>query len=318
MRPAWATAAAGLAVILLAGCGSSESMSAGAEDASLPAPPLESRVIASGNVPSVRPSDLRVPILRYRSYVASNLDPMIADVREMLLAIRAGDLEAARSSWRRADSRYESIGASYGAFGELDARINGTASGLAEGTRSSDFTGLHRIELSLWKRDSTADAVAATRGLLSDVSRLRGRIGSVQIDPLEFSLRSHEVLEDSLHLQLSGRASPWSDSALLALRSNIRGTRFLLETIRSLVVRRDPVVWKSAEQALDQLDAALRDTEGAHRTLPDWSRLPQEARELIAGRTAAAAERLAYVPELIDPRPQLPARSAFGSGQVAG
>jgi iron uptake system EfeUOB component EfeO/EfeM len=232
---------------------------------------------------------------------------MLAEVRRMRAAIARGDLAAAKAAWLNADARYESIGAAYGAFGDLDAAINGRPSGLQGGVRSRDFTGLHRVELALWERRSTRDAAPAAARLTDDVATLRRQVARMRIDPIEYSLRAHEVLEDALHLELSGVASPWSGSALTALRANVRGTRVVLASLAPLIARRDPARLKHARTALARVAATV-----SARELPRWDEVPQRDRERIAGLTAAAAERLAYVPELIDPRPPRAKKKVLG------
>ena len=137
------------------------------------------------------------------------------------------------------------------------------------------------------------------------------------IDPLEYSLRAHEILEDGIHLQLSGQASPWSGSALVALRAEVARHSVVLRTLRPMLARRDAGgALPQARRALQRLSAALARLERAHGSLPRWDRLGQRDRELVDGLTAGAAEQLAYVPELIDPRPPRPAQRSFGDERM--
>jgi deferrochelatase/peroxidase EfeB len=173
--------------------------------------------------------------------------------------------------------------------------------------RSPDFTGLHRIELALWHQGSTREAAAPAAHLTRAVARLRAKVGTMEIDPLEYSLRAHEVLEDGIHLQLSGQASPWSGAALVALRAEVKGTNVVLRTLNPMLVRRDAGgALPQARRALARLSAALDRLERRDGALPRWDRLDQRDRELVDGLTAGAAEQLAYVPELIDPRSAAP------------
>ncbi|HWH93980.1 MAG TPA: EfeM/EfeO family lipoprotein [Baekduia sp.] len=281
-----------------------------------PAATVSSRVILSGSIPRVRPVDFGRPTAIYRRHVRDTLKVMLGDVADLQAAVARRDLAGARRAWLAADERYEEIGAAYGAFGDLDAAINGEPAGKPGGINSKDFTGLHRVELALWGRGSTRDADRPTARLARDVAELRTHVGRIRIDPLEYSLRAHEVFEGTLDLQLSGRMSPWASSALVALRGNLRGTRVVLGSLRALLQRRNPTVVAVADRALRQLDAALTGVEGRGGTLPRWDAVPQRTRERLAGLTAAAAERLAYIPELIDPRPARPVQRAFGDQEV--
>jgi iron uptake system EfeUOB component EfeO/EfeM len=312
MRARLAVGGALLALALLAGCGGGGESDQATSAKNPPAQPLEDLVPVSGNIPRVRAADLERPTARYRRYVESQLRPMGREVEELREAVAAGDLATARRAWLVADERYESIGGAYGAFGDLDARINGGPGGLQGGVDSPEFTGLHRIELALWGRHSTADAAPYVARLADDVAALRRTVPTIEIEPLEYVLRSHEVLEGALDLQLSGRESPWSGSALRALRGNLHGTEFVLGTLHALIERRSPVLMQRGEASLAALATALHRLEGAGGSLPRWDQTGERARTEIAGLTAAAAEQLAYIPEVIDPRPPLPRESAIG------
>jgi iron uptake system EfeUOB component EfeO/EfeM len=300
---------AALALVALAGCGGGKTDHAG----NPPAQPYSKRSTAAGAVARVTPDDYRGPIAAYKHYVGRQLGALLGEVAVLRAAVARHDLAGARAAWLKADARYESLGAAYGAFGQLDAAINGRPAGLPDGVRSPDFTGLHRVELALWEHRSTREAAAPAAQLTRAVARLRTKVGAMTIDPLEYSLRAHEVLEDGIHLQLSGQASPWSGSALVALRAEVKGTNVVLRTLEPMLVRRDAGgALPQARRALRRLSRALARLERPDGSLPRWDRLGQRDRELVDGLTAGAAEQLAFVPELIDPRPARPAQRSFG------
>jgi iron uptake system EfeUOB component EfeO/EfeM len=305
----WCVPVAALAAIALAGCG------AGKDSASKnpPAQPYSKRSTVPDVVRRVTPADYRAPIADYRRYVRRRLGTLGGQVAALRGAIAREDLSAARAAWIRADATYESIGAAYGAFGDLDAAVNGRPAGLPDGVQSADFTGLHRVELALWERRSTRDAARPAAQLARAVARMRAQVAKLEIDPLEYSLRAHEILEDGIHLQLSGQASPWSGAALVALRAEVRGTGVVLDTLEPLIARRDSTdALPEARRALRRLSSELERLERANGSLPRWDRLAQRDRERVDGLAAGAAEQLAYVPELIDPRPARPAQRPFG------
>jgi high-affinity iron transporter len=305
----WCLPVAAFAVIALAGCGG------GKDSASKnpPAQPYSKRSTVPDVVRRVTPVDYERPIAAYRRYVRGRLGTLGGQVAALRGAIARDDLGAARAAWMRADATYESIGAAYGAFGDLDAAVNGRPAGLPDGVRSPDFTGLHRVELALWERRSTRDAARPAAQLARAVARMRAQVAKLEIDPLEYSLRAHEILEDGIHLQLSGQASPWSGAALVALRAEVRGTGVVLDTLEPLIARRDSTdALPQARRALRRLATEIDRFERADGSLPRWDRLDQRDRERVDGLAAGAAEHLAYVPELIDPRPARPARRPFG------
>jgi len=306
---ACASLAAALLVGALVGCGG------GSKHATTnpPPQPYSKRSTVPGIVARVTPKDYERPIATYKRYVRGQLRALLAEAAVLRAAIARHDVAGARAAWLKADARYESIGAAYGAFGDLDAAVNGGPDGLPGGIRNPDFTGLHRIELALWQRRSTQAAAAPAAQLVRDVQRLRAAVAKMEIDPLEYSLRAHEILEDGIHLQLSGRASPWSGSALVALRAEVKGTKVVLATLTPMISRRDSGgALPQARKALTRLSSALAGLERPGGALPRWDTLGQRDRELVDGLATGAAEQLAYVPEIIDPRPARPAQRVFG------
>jgi len=290
-----------------AGCGA-QAVPPTQQPAVLPVSHLRS---GQGSVPAPTPSDYRKPIAIYRRYVAGALGKMAGDVRALRRAVSAGQLGSARAAWRAANARYQTVGAAYGAFGALDRAIDGSTAGLPRGVHDPRFRGLHRVELALFGRDSLADAGRPVAQLARSLARLRHALRKLRIDPLEYSLRAHEITEDTLHKQLTGRASPWSGAAFDAVDANIRGTRVVLSTLTPLLRRRAPARLAQAEQSLDDLQRALAPLRRGGRYVALAAATAAQL-ERVDAFAANAAERLAYVPEVIDPRPPRAVRNPFG------
>ena len=164
-------AAAAVASLLLAGCGDA----ARRPDAQAPPPKLTARDPAITSVDRPTPRDYAPALRIYRRHVRHELDAMQRELRRLRAAGAAGDLRAARLAWLRASGHYETIGAAYGAFGALDAAINGRPAGLPGGTSSPEFTGLHRVEYALWRQRSTRTRCSRTACTCSSAAaRARG------------------------------------------------------------------------------------------------------------------------------------------------
>jgi len=300
-------AAATMGCVAATGCGGLEPVRP-SQPAALPVSHLRS---GQGMIPAATPADYRAPVAVYRRHVARALRQMAGDVRELRRGVASTDLGAARSAWRAANARYQTVGAAYGAFGALDQAIDGSTAGLARGVHNPRFRGLHRVELALFGRSSTADARRPAAQLARSVARLRATLGDLRIDPLEYSLRAHEIIEDTLHEQLTGRASPWSGAAFDAVAANVRGTRVVLRTLEPLLRQRAPARLVQAEQSLTDLQRALAPLRRGSGYVA-LGRATRAERARVNALTASAAERLAYVPEVIDPRPARAIRNPFG------
>lgn len=288
-------------VLLTAGCGDDSAPVVKAPAA----PPISAR---TPDERPIRPAQLGPPIARYKRWVDGRLAMTASAVVAMRGRIAAGDLRGARREWARASRAYASVGAAYGAFGALDRAINGTADGLSGGERDRRFSGLHRVELALWKHRSLTDARAASARLDRAVRRLRARLPKLEIDPAEFVIRAHEVLEDSLHLEVTGHAARYSDRGVDAIAGQAAGARVLFDTLRPLLhvrARSDEQFADAALARLSRTVAALRRPDGGY---PPLNGLSMRGRERLAGTLGAAAEALAPVPEALDTRAPIPVR----------
>lgn len=295
-----------LSALAVAGCGSGPTPRPARPVAAQPlaalAPSSIRRQLASG-------SEYRLPIRLYRRYVATRLRTMENDVAALREVIRLGSANRARRAWRQANERYRSLGAAYGAFGALGDAVTGRG-GPGGGA-------LRRTERALFASRPLRAAGRPAGELASAVSSLRRHVPALRITPLEYGVRVHEILEDTLLLDLTGRANPWSQDAYGAAAGGLAPTRFVLGTLRPLVERRSPGLTGDSEQALRRLSRALAHLSRRYHGYPSLNRVSTRERERVAALVAHATERLAFVATAVDPRPPTPARSPFGKAPAS-
>ena len=164
--------------------------------------------------PRLRRARARVPRLR------PALDRARARGRSVA-APRAGGRPTSRPrsrAWESTWSDYLHLGAVYltGEAATLNQAIDGTPGGLPGAPPIRGFTGLHRIEMGLWSGASLHSLIGYDSRLEGDLERLRGVVAHVQITPLEYATRSHEIVEDAQRDLLSGMDVPWSGRACSA------------------------------------------------------------------------------------------------------
>ncbi|MEU5539821.1 EfeM/EfeO family lipoprotein [Streptomyces sp. NPDC020362] len=244
--------------------------------------------------------DLIPPALAYQKWVGGGLEKVVRLTAELRRAIDDGDLAGARTAWLPAHLQYERLGAAYDAFGDADARINGTDAGLPGGVGDKDFTGFHRIEYGLWHGQPAARLRTPAEALLKAVTGLRDSWSQSRMDPAQLGLRAHEILENTVQFELTGRTDYGSGSNLATARANLDGTREVLSRLRPLLTTR-----------YADLPGLDRDLDSARHTLDGfrhggrWTALPTLARaqrERIDSVFGDLVERLASVATLCDPR----------------
>ncbi|NEB75357.1 EfeM/EfeO family lipoprotein [Streptomyces sp. SID14478] len=243
--------------------------------------------------------DLIPAALAYQKWVGAGLDKAVRLTTALDDAVRRGDLGAARRSWLPAHLQYERLGAAYDAFGDADGQINATDAGLPGGPRDKDFAGFHRVEYGLWHGQSAHRLRAPTAALRKALTALRDDWAQTRMDPAQLGLRAHEILENTVQFELTGRTDYGSGSNLATARANVDGTREVLSRLHPLLATRYPRL-----AALDrELDHAARTLDGLrrHGDWPALTRLSRAQREDVDDVLGGLVEQLASVATLCAP-----------------
>ncbi|MCD9879916.1 EfeM/EfeO family lipoprotein [Streptomyces guryensis] len=262
--------------------------------------------ITGGNVRSgpaavpVTQQQLIPPTLAYQKWIGARTVELANKTDVLRAAIDRGDLPAARAAWLPAHLVYERMGAAYGTFGDADSAINRTTAGLSGGVRDAGFTGFHRVEYGLWHGESAGSLRGPAGRLDQAVHALRDSWPDQRMDPADVGLRAHEILENTVQLELTGRTDYGSGTNLATARANLDGTRVLLGCLRPLLKTRDKDLsgldsWMT--RARRTLDGGEHD---GHWTALDA--LPRAQREKIDADLGELVERLADVAALTDVR----------------
>ncbi len=255
---------------------------------------------AAVGVLPVTAQDLIPATRAYTAYVAGRLPVLVRDVDRLTSDLRRHDRAAAERDWLTAHLEYERLGAAYGAFGDADGAINGLPPGDGQALQDNDFTGFHRVEHDLWHGAPFSRLVPEAQTLAHDVTALRTAFASAQIDPLEVSIRAHEITENALQLELTGRSDLGSHSSLATVAANLAGTRTLLDILMPLLRPRYPgTASTTAELTRAQTDVAAQDRAGRWTPL---TALTRADRERIDSDLSELCELLAPVATILEPR----------------
>jgi high-affinity iron transporter len=223
------------------------------------------------------------PIARYRAYSARQAAAMARHVRALSTAIRGEHRAAARRAWTAAYADYTRIGAAYGALGDLDATI---------------VADRGRLERGLWTRESLRALRPAAARLTRDVRRLRRAVRAVEITPLDYATRGHEILEDAQRDMLSGAATPYSGAGVHATAASLEATEAVVGTLRAVLAERSALT--PIETGLLRLRRELRAIHRAHGGWPALDDLSRAERQGLNGRLGAGLELLAQLPGALE------------------
>jgi iron uptake system component EfeO len=249
----------------------------------------------------VTKADLLAPLRTYQAFVGTGLGEVAARVATLREAVAAGDLDAARRAWLPAHVAYLRLGAAYGAFGDAGDAIDGLAAGQADGVADPGFTGFHRLEYGLWHRQDAATLTPVADRLAADVAQVQAAWPSAQIDPLDLTLRAHEIMEDALRFPLTGADDYGSGTGLATVDAQLQATAEVLSVLRPLLTPRylGLVALDSWMTRTGTLVASYRSPDGGW---PALAALTPEQRRKLNGDVGELAERLAPVATICEPR----------------
>jgi iron uptake system component EfeO len=241
-------------------------------------------------------ADLLEPLKRYHAYVADGLGTLTGQTAALKQSVHRGNREASRRAWLTAHLTYERLGAAYDAFGDSDGALNGTTDGLPGGAADPGFTGFHRLENGLWHNESLGALAPVADRLDADARALETAFADAQIDQNDLGLRAHEIMENTLQLELTGRTDYGSGSNLATAGANVTGTRAVLDVLRPLLATRFPGL-KDLDTWLDRTERDLKAVEGS-----SLAELTQPQRERVNADVAELTERLAPIAAIAEPR----------------
>ena len=237
----------------------------------------------------------------YRALVEPMLATLAADTDALLAAVtKGGATDESKALWLRAHLDYLRLGAAYGTFGDLDAKINGRPNGLPDGVADPGFTGFLRLERELWQAPSGADPQATAAQLAADVHELVAAFPDEETDPADLPLRSHEILENGLQLELTGDTDHGSRTNLASLRADVDATRIVLGTLTGPLSTRNPELYAAVTRSLDDLAATL---DQYHQPDGGWTPLTAltlAQRQTVNGQVSQLVEDLAPIPEILE------------------
>lgn len=254
----------------------------------------------AGAVP-VTSTDLLAPLKAYQAYVVTGVGDLVGRTDALAAAVRSGNLAQARAAWLPAHLAYETLGAAYDAFGDYDGEINGTPTGLPGGVHDPGFTGFHRVEYGLWHGEAAASLTKATDQLDGFVHGLQHDLPQFQPQPLDLGLRSHEIMENALQFELTGRTDEGSGTNLATTEANLTGDREVVGVLRPLLTSRYPQL-SDVDKTTARLQGLLQAQRRPDGSWTPLSALSTTAREKLDGTLGELVEQLAPIAAITEPR----------------
>lgn len=259
---------------------------------------------AGALTPAVLPvstTDLIEPLLAYQRWISGRLTILQNKLARFEKRLHRGDWERAKRSWLATHRAWIVLGAAYDTFGDVGDAIDGRPTAGVDPATDRSLTGFHKIEALLWaqgrptRHRMRAVILPAVRTMAASVTRIQQGWGTTfQVAPIDMGLRTHEILEDGLRWDLTGRTDAGSHTTLAALDAEVTGTRAVLSFLRPLLQPRD--------RDLAATDAWLHrfkaDVDRYHRAKHVWAPLQDLGTGQLERLHADLDQTLEYLSEI--------------------
>jgi iron uptake system component EfeO len=233
---------------------------------------------------------LDAAVAAYRSYVQEQADQTIPVVEQFAAAIKAGELDKAKSlfapsrlGWERTEPVAES-------FGDIDPKTDAREDGLEQG---QEWTGWHRLEKALWADNRIGDDEKRLADrLVADLKDWQQRVGSAEITPTSMANGAKELLDEVATNKVTGEEDRYSHTDLSDFAGNVEGAKKAYELLKPVAAEKDAELAKTLDEEFAGIEALLAKYRQADGGYTPYDQVGQPERKAFSDAVNALAEPL--------------------------
>ncbi|SLK06192.1 iron uptake system component EfeO [Paenibacillus sp. RU5A] len=281
--------------VLLAACGNNEA----ASDKQAETPVAQSENQTSTETTDAADqeatgSDYTTAVDGYRAFAIEQIDEFVKQTEKFTDAVKAGDLETARSLYAPARMYYERIEPVAEALGDLDPNIDARDGDV----EAADWRGFHRIEKSLWEDKTTEGMTDFADTLLSDAKLLRAKVETMDIDASLMVTGAVELLNEVSSSKVTGEEERYSHTDLYDFAANVEGAREIYNLLKDDLAAKDKDLNQQIADRFDALEkelAPFKDGDG----YVSYEKLKDEDVKKLSQNLDALAEPLSNMGQVL-------------------
>jgi iron uptake system component EfeO len=237
--------------------------------------------------------DLVGPLSDYKIYVAENTAQLVSDAEAFVAAIKADDLEKAKSLFAPTRTSYERIEPIAELFSDLDVSIDARADDYEKAEQDTGFTGFHRIEYGLWSEGSTEGLDAHADRLLADIRDLDSRITALTFPPEVVVGGAAVLMEEVAATKVSGEEDRYSRTDLWDFKANFEGAEKIYTLFRPMIEGDHADFVSKVDGNFKAVDTVLAKYRTADGGFVSYEELSDADRTVLSAKVNTLAEDLA-------------------------
>ena len=237
---------------------------------------------------------LAKPLADYKVYVQGEAKELVAKTKAFTDAVKAGDIEKAKSLFAATRTHYERIEPIAELFNELDPAIDAREDDFKDKTEDATFTGFHRIEHALWVKKDVSGVKDIADKLMKDVEALQKEIDALSFPPNKVVGGAAVLIEEVAGSKISGEEDRYSHTDLSDFQANIEGAQKIVELFRPMIAEKNKALLEKVDANFKQVTDILAKykTKDGFET---YDKLSDEDRKTLQAPINALAEDLSQL-----------------------
>lgn len=234
------------------------------------------------------------PITEYKAYVTTEVAELVKGTKAFTDAVKAGDIEKAKSLYAPTRQHYERIEPIAELFSDLDGSIDAREDDYEQKANDPKFTGFHRLEKALFGDNSTKDMEKYADQLNSDVLDLQTRISELAFPPSKVVGGAAGLIEEVAASKISGEEDRYSRTDLWDFQANVDGAQKIVNLLRPLLIKDNAPLLAKVDANFKKVDTILAKykTKDGYET---YDKLSDADRNALKGPVTALAEDLSQL-----------------------
>ena len=238
---------------------------------------------------------LQAAVTGYTRYVHTQALALVTRVESFVAAVKAGDVEKAKSEFAAARVPYETIEPVAESFGTLDPDIDARVNDVAAGQK---WTGFHRIEQALWEKHTTKGMDPIADKLLADVKTLEAKTRTLAYQPDELANGANGLLDEVASSKITGEEDRYSHTDLSDFEANVSGAQTTFGLLAPALKAKDPQLEADIAARFDAVTKEL-DTLRPGGKFPSYVTVDDAERKQLAQLVDALAKPMAKISDAL-------------------
>lgn len=237
---------------------------------------------------------LGTAITDYKAYVTAETAELVKGTKAFTDAVKAGDIEKAKSLYAPTRQHYERIEPIAELFSDLDGSIDAREDDYEKKADDPKFTGFHRLEKALFGDNSVKGMETYADQLYTDVQELQKRISELAFPPSKVVGGAAGLIEEVAATKISGEEDRYSHTDLWDFQANVDGAQKIVNLLRPQLQKNNAELLGKVDANFKKVDAILAKyrTKDGYET---YDKLTDADRNALKGPITTLAEDLAQL-----------------------